>query len=303
VEEDLRAALERALEDAPAPARRYPPPIAELIAELDRVDDSVLVLASVLGPDAVAAEPGLLARVRGQSLAGWSLAPRQRTLIGLRAALQPDGSSQGHGLGGTRAGIARNGQLPALLPSQLALPRMVLVAKKSRDELLYRTRMGDLSLAAQPMVLLLDDTPATFGAVGVTLRFVANLLAGLAIRRHRRCALIPLGTPRLEFLNEPADLVHVWAEGTVERPDLVTALAVAGSAAAQLSDSLDGLPRLVVLTHPYLACPVRPGLHIVRVRYPGVPAEDPAPRTHMLAHDAGPEEIHEVIADILGDRS
>ena len=301
--EDLRAAVQRVLEAADVPAERYEPPVAELLGELDRIDDSVLVLATLLGPDAVAAEPDLLIRARSQSFRDWSLAPRQRRLLGLRSLLRSDGSSQGQGMGDTRAGIARSGELPSLLPSQLALPRTVLAAKKSRDELLFRTRQGDLPMGAQRVVLLLDDTPAAFGAVGVTIRFVANLLAGIAIRQHRRCALVPLSSPKARFLDQLADLVHLWAGGSVEPPDLTAALTVATAASAQLSDPLDGLPRLILLTHPYLVCPSRPGLFSVRVHYPGIPVEITAPRTHVLPPGATPEQLHEVIGSILGDRS
>ena len=303
VREELRAAVEQALGGVAVSPEAYRPPVAELLGELDRIDDSVLVLATLLGPDAIAAEPDLLVRARGQSFGGWSLAPRQRRLLGLRSLLHSDGSSQGHGVGDTRAGIARNGELPSLLPSQLALPRAVLAAKKSRDELLFRTRQGDLPMKAQPVVLLLDDTPAAFGAVGVTIRFIANLLAGIAIRQHRRCALVPLGSPSVRFLDQMADLVHLWAGGSVNEADLAAALAAATAAAAQLSDPLDGLPRLVLLTHPYLVCPARADLFSVRVHYPGIPVESPAPRTYVLPSGATPEQLHEVIGSILGDRS
>ncbi len=303
VQDDLRAAVELALGGLPVATRPYEPPISELLAELDRIDDSVEILAILLGPDAVAMEPDLLARLRAHSFGGWSLTPRQRRLLGLRSALRSDGTSQGQGLGDTRAGIARNGELPSLLPTQLALPRLVLTAKMSRDELLYRTRQGELPTDAQPVVLILDDTPAAHGAIGVTLRLTANLLASIAIRQHRRCALVLLSSGRARFLDGMADLVHVWTAGSVERPSLPRALAAADEAAGQLSDPLTGLPRLVLLTHPFLACSPRSGLHIVRVRYPGVAAEDQTPRTHLLGADADPEELHAVIGAIVTDRS
>jgi WD40 repeat protein len=303
LDEDMRAAVEQALGGVPVPAEPYQVPAAGLLRELDRVDDSVLLLATLLGPEAVAAQPSLLARVRGHSFSGWSIAPRQRRLLGLRSMVRLQGDAQGQGLGDTRAGIARNGQLPSLLPSELALPRDMLTAKKARDELLFRTRQGSLPTAAVPVVLLLDDTPAAFGAVGVTIRVVANLIAGLALQRQRRCALVTLGNPAPRLLSHASDLIHVWAGGTLNQPDVPAALAAAAAAAAQLSDSLDGLPRLVLLTHPYLACPSRPELHQVRVHYPGIPVEDPSPRTHILAPDAEPEQFREVIAAILSDRS
>ncbi|MDG6101427.1 WD40 repeat domain-containing protein [Dactylosporangium aurantiacum] len=297
--EELRGAVEHALAGVALPAGSYQVPAAEILAELDTIDDSVLVLATLLGPAAVAAAPDLIARVRSQSFGGWSLAPPQRRLLGLRATVSTVGGSQGHGVGDTRGGIARHGELPSLLPSQLALPRAVLTAKKGRDELLFRTRQGDLPVEAQPVVLLLDDTPAAFGAVGVTLRVVANLLAGVAVRQHRRCALVQLSSSRVTFLTEMADLVHLWAGGAVERPDLPAALAAANGVAAQLSDPVNGLPRLLLLTHPYLPCASRPGLHVVRVHYPGIPVEDPSPRTHVIAPGADADTLHALIGDIL----
>jgi WD40 repeat protein len=300
--DEIRAAVEQSLAGA-LRFSPYDPPATALLRSLDQIDDSVLVLATLLGPDAVAAAPDLLARVRSQSFGGWSLAPRQQRLLGLRSLLRADGSSQGHGIGDTRAGVARHGELPSLLPSQLALPRPVLGVKLSRDELLFRTRQGDLVVRAQPVVLILDDTPAAFGAVGVTLRIVANLLAGIAIRQHRRCALVPLGSTVATFLTDMADLVRLWADGGVAGPDLAAALATATTAAAQLSDTVGGLPRLVLLTQPHLRCPSRPGLHVIRVHYPGLPVDDPAPRTHVLRPDAGPDEFHAVIGEVLTDRS
>jgi WD40 repeat protein len=299
---EMTAAVEQALSGPRVPLEAAAPPIPELLRELDRVDDSVLMLAMLLGPDAVESEPGILVRLRGQSFTGWTLAPRQRKLLGLRAMLRSGGSAQGQGTGDTRAGIARNGQLPWLLPSELALPRAVLAAKSARGELLFRTRQGSLPVVAQSVVLLLDDTPAAFGAVGVTLRVLANLLASLAIQRHRRCALITLGSPVARFIEDMSDLVHVWADGTVDRPDIATALSVAATVSAQLSDPLDGLPRLVLLTHPYQACPVSPALRVVRVHYPGLPVEDTAPRTHVLAPDAPPDQLFAVVTEILDDR-
>jgi len=301
--EELRDALERALDDVTIEVRDYHPAVDTLRGVLDRIDDSIVVLAMLLGPDAVAAAPDLLVRVRSQSFGGWSLAPRQQHLLGLRSLLRTDGRSQGRGVGDTRAGIARDGELPSLLPSQLALPMGVLGVKMSRDELLYRTRQGDLTVEAQPLVLILDDTPAAFGSVGVTLRIVGNLLAGTAIRQQRRCALVLLGSATSRFLTHGADLVHLWSSGSVERPDLSRALTGANAAAAQLSDVVGGLPRLVLLTHPYLACPRRAGLHVIRVHYPGNPVDDPEPRTYVLPPGASADEVHEVIGSILADRT
>jgi len=101
------------------------------------------------------------------------------------------------------------------------------------------------------------------------------------------------------LLGEMADLVHLWGAGSVERPDLRAALRAANAVAGQLSDPISGLPRLVLLTHPYLPCPSQNGLHIVRVHYPGSPVEDVTPRTHVLSPGAPAERLHEVIGLIL----
>ncbi len=45
-----------------------------------------------------------------------------------------------------------------------------------------------------------------------------------------------------------------------------------------------------------------PGLRVVRVHYPGIPLEDRAPRTSVLSPYADPEQIGQVIADVLSER-
>lgn len=297
--DDLRVALEQALHAGPPPVN-YRPPMRALRRELDLIDDALLLLAGLLGPDAVEAAPELLARVRRESFTGWRIGAQQRRLLGLRSMVRQGGGSQGHGVGDTRAGVARHGNLVSLLPSQLALPPAMLAVKRVRDELLFRTRQGELPVDARPVVLVLDDTAATFGAVGVTLRIVATMLAGGSVRQHHRSALVLLGSARPIMLGEMADLVQIWGAGSVERPDVSAAMAAASLACARLSDPLTGLPRVVLLTHPHLPCPPRPDLHVVRVHYPGLPVMDAGPRTHVLSPDAGADQLHEVVGHILG---
>lgn len=86
----MRSAVERALSGNPAMMSSYQPPGAELLAELDRIDDSLLTLAMLVGPDAVGAQPDLLIRVRGESFSGWSFAPRLSSAIRQRLAQTGD---------------------------------------------------------------------------------------------------------------------------------------------------------------------------------------------------------------------
>lgn len=297
--EQLQRALLHTLNGVPVPPSDNPPPMTALVEALGRIDDSVLTLVALLGPEAVAAEPELPARLRGLGTGLWPLPERQRKLLGVRATVWHEGTVQGRGLGDTRAGVSRQGELSALLPSQLALPPRMLAARHVRDELLFRTRQGTLPAATESMIVVLDDTPPAHGAVGATLRIVAHLLCAHLIARHRRCALILLGGPAsMRILSTTTDLVRIWGDAAFTPPATDEAFRLVTVAAAQLGDAVTGTPRTVVLTHPHLVC--GRDVDVVRVHYPGHPITYRSPRTFSLPPGAGPEEVFDVIGGILG---
>lgn len=300
--DDLAHALSRALAGSSVPARRSASVLTELTAALGTVDDRLLALLRVLGPEAVAADPTLPARMRALRLSLTPPGPEQRALLGLRLLDGDDGLAVG-GAGGTgRSGLARHGPANRLLPTQLALPTELLRARHARDELLYRTSSGRLPRDPHGVVLVLDDTPATHGKVGSVLRLAAHLMASAALRLSRPCALVPLTEPwRAGVLAGPEDLVRVWAAGALEAGDVATAFREAGVVAARLTSGGSGAPRVVLLSHPYLRAAPLPGLRELRVHYPRIPWRDPAPHRQVLPPDPSAEELRAALTALLLD--
>lgn len=298
--EDLAQALGRVLAGSSVPDRRTAPPLTELTAALGTVDERLLALLRILGPEAVAADPTLPARMRRLRLSLTPPGPAQRALLGLRL-LDGDAGLATGGLGGTgRTGLARHGPANRLLPTQLALPTELLRARHARDELLYRTSSGRLPRDPHGVVLLLDDTPATHGKVGSVLRLAAHLLTTASLHLQRPCALVPLSEPwRSRLLVGPEDLVQVWAAGSLEAGDVRTAFREAEVVAGRLTADMAGPPRVILLSHPYLQPVPMPGLRELRVHYPRIPWREPARHRHVLPPDPSPEELRASLTALL----
>jgi WD40 repeat protein len=276
--DDLAMALRRVLAGPACPVSRVPVPLVELAGLLDGVTDRLMTLLDLLGPDAVAAEPSLPARLRHLRDELTPLTATQRRLLAVRVPLAGEGGSEGGAGGQGRAGVARHGNIGALLLSQLALPTKAFRIRYALDELLYRTRSGSPPPALRAAVLVLDDTAAAHGQVGVTLRLIAHLIATMVIRKGNRCALVSLGTPATDaMLSRPEDVVRIWTAGTDMPPDLDAAGRLAGGLVSQLVTVHGGDTRVILLTHPYQSPLAYPGSVTVRVHYPGYPvtADDP----------------------------
>ncbi|GAA0252304.1 hypothetical protein GCM10010492_61010 [Saccharothrix mutabilis subsp. mutabilis] len=269
-------------------------PLAALVGVLDGVDDRLLTMLGLLGPEAVAAEPLLPVRMRALREQLWALDAGQRRLLGLRLTTRAAGRAQGAGLG-ERAGLARHGAVNALVPTQLALPEL-LGLRYTRGELLYRTRQGALPPVLRSAVLVLDDSPAAHGQVGVTLRMVAHLVASALVDDHHRCAVVRTGEPGAAvFLGRAQDLTALWTGGSVRRADVGTALRTAERVADGLADPLVGPARVLVLTQEYAEVPERPSLRCIRVRYPGRVGGGGL----TLRCDASAEEVLDVVVAAL----
>jgi hypothetical protein len=53
------------------------------------------------------------------------------------------------------------------------------------------------------------------------------------------------------------------------------------------------------LTHPFLRHPPTPGLHTLRVHYPGAPLRAAGPRTHVLPPDPDPGALRRVLTALV----
>ncbi|MEU1626689.1 hypothetical protein ABZ746_15450 [Streptomyces sp. NPDC020096] len=299
---ELADALGRVLAGSSVTPRCPAPPLTELTAALQAVDERLLGLLRILGPEAVAADPTLPARLRRLRLSLTPPGPNQRALLGLRLLDGDAGLAVGANGGTGRSGLARHGPVDRLLPTQLALPEDILTVRHIRDELLYRTSSGRLPPDPHGLVLLLDDTPATHGKVGSVLRLSAHLMAAASLRRQRPCAVVPLSEPwRSRMLLNHEDLVHLWATGALEAGDVQAAFREVDVVGGRMGGALAGAPRVILLSHPYLEVGSRPGLRELRVHYPRLPWREDSRHRRTLGPDPAPDELRATLTALLGE--
>jgi hypothetical protein len=140
------------------------------------------------------------------------------------------------------AGVARSGPLTRLLPTQLALPGDLRTTRLAENQLLFRQHRAPAPPAPQPVTLILDTTPPTYGPAGTALRLAAHLITTTLWAYGHHPALITLDDPDAATeLHVPADLIRLWTSTTLDDP--AVPLATARHAAAAL-----GQPA-VLLTH------------------------------------------------------
>jgi hypothetical protein len=237
-------------------------PLQQAVAS---VDDRLLTLLAMLGPQAVAADPALIVRLSRKLPALPALSEPHRRLLGLRLDLDGEGVAQGQGPGSERAGVQRRGDLRSLVPSQLALPEAVLQARQARGELLYRARSGREPPKLRPAVLLLDVSPASFGPVEKTTRLAAYILASTLLQARLPVWLVTAGgAGTASLLEQPADLMDLWTRRTLEPPRPTRALTVARALRATLIGQGAFEPVIVLLAQANFGAeeedPMRSGL-------------------------------------------
>jgi hypothetical protein len=258
---------------APAvPAATPPPPVGFLLPALAAVDERLLALLAALGPRALAADPGLVLRLRHRVGHLPALAAPQRRLLATRIAPVEAGPAQGGGAGFDRAGLASRGPVTALLPSQLALPPALLLHRHLNGGLLYRARTGREPPRLRPTVILLDTGPACYGPVEALTRPGAYALAETLAHRRIPAVLLGTGAHQLHLLDHPAGRLEILTARTLEPADPVACLTKARALLAGLDgDAL--APIVLLLTHCFFAAeaerlPALPGLRALFVRYP-----------------------------------
>ena len=96
-------------------------PLAPLRQNAALIDDRLLALLTLLGPEAVMVDPGLPLRLCRQAPTLPVLSVPQRRLLALRLPLDRGRHAQGGGMASARTGISRQGSLQTLLPSATGL--------------------------------------------------------------------------------------------------------------------------------------------------------------------------------------
>ena len=309
----LRDALTEALKGDPIPAEAPPLPIAPLQAAAQRIDDRLLTLLTLLGPDAIAADPGLPLKLLPQVKNIPPLTSKQRQLLGLKVRFGgTQGRATGSSPGADRARIGgietgRRTDWNALLPSQLALPKEVLAYRHDRGELLFRAHEVAEPPRLRPTVILLDTSPPT------CLTEPTARLAAFTVTRTLYQAGLPTilvtsgGTEMILPIDKTADLVEVWTHRTLKPANAPRSLKLAQSLRANL-DSEGGLEAIVLLvTHPWFgADDEMPSMSHVRglfIQYPGYPVRPVLAtqyeRWQMVApdHTTG---LDQILGDLMG---
>jgi ATP-dependent Clp protease ATP-binding subunit ClpC len=251
-----------------------PPPltVAALQQAAETVDERLVTLLTAVGPEAVAADPGLPLRLLPKLPATPKLTAPQRRLLGIRLRSGTAGRSLGYGSGSERSGVELRGDLRSLLPSQLALPDEVLTSRHLRGELLYRARTGKEAPRLRPAVLVLDVSPASFGPVEATTRLAAHVLASSLLQAGLPVILVTAGgRSEVHPLERMSDLVEVWTRRRLEPAEAGRSVGVARA----LRETLRGgalEPVIVLLAHAWFGAeeevPAVAGLRGLFVQYP-----------------------------------
>jgi len=270
---ELQAALTTALTGQSSAPQPPAPPLAGLQQNVARIDERLVDLLMIIGPEAVALDPGLPLRLSRQPPLVPPLSAAQRRLLALRLpAVAEPGRVQRIGRGGERAGIVRHGELQALLPSQLMLPALLLHSRHVRGELLYRAHTAQESPRWRPVVLVLDVTPPCYGPVEVLTRLAAHMIVQSVRQAQLPVMLITTGSSsRVHLLESPTDGLAVWTQRSDAPADAAGALRLARSLRESLRDGpLE--PIVVVLTQPWFGAeddlPVTPALRGLFIQYP-----------------------------------
>ena len=169
------------------------------------------------------------------------------------------------------AGVARTGPPTRLLPTQLALPRNLMSIRLAENQLLYRQHRAPAPPSPQPVTIILDTTPPTFGPAGTTLRLAAHLITTTLWDHGQHPALITLTSPAtLTELRTPADLIRLWTSAALHDP--ATALPPALQTAATPGSPSSCSPTTTPPRQPLRPPPGHPAAH-----HPPPPRK-PAPR-------------------------
>ncbi|OAD18751.1 repeat, subgroup [Candidatus Thiomargarita nelsonii] len=249
-----------------------PPPLAALQQAAEPIDDRLLSLLTLLGAEAVAADPGLPLRLAQRAPQLPPLSQHQRRLLGMSLRLETGSRAQGSGIGTEHAGVTLHGNLSALLPSQLALPQPVFHCRHLRRELLYRARIGQHPPRLRSTIIVLDITPPCFGPIETLTRLAAHIIATSLWQAQLPVVLVTtddIGS--VHPLEQPADLVEIWAQRNLKPANINRTLSAARAMRETLHEAYVE-PVIVLLTHTWFAVEknISPptGLRALFVQYP-----------------------------------
>jgi len=278
----MSTALQAGLKGEPIEPQAPPPPISLLQEAAKLIDDQLLSLLTILGEQAVAAEPALPLRLLSRIPDLPALSTLQRQLLGVRVCFGDyAGRSSGNAPGAERgqvSGVETSSRIDwsSLLPSQLALPQPVLNYRYQRGELLFRTRKLAEPPRLRPTVLLLDVSPPTFGPIEAITRIAAFAVANFLRQAEIPVVLVTTGEEqeRIVQLDNPQDLVEIWTQRAIAPPNEIRSLKLAHAVRTNLLDESGLEPIILLLTHPWFGAEQKisriKGLRGLFIQYPAV---------------------------------
>jgi ATP-dependent Clp protease ATP-binding subunit ClpC len=144
----------------------------------------------------------------------------------------------------------------ALLPSQLAMPKIVQTYRYIRGELLFRAREMAEPPRLRPTVLLLDVSPPCFGPVEAITRLAAFTMAQSLRKVGVPVVLVTNGdgvgdSETVLELRHPQDLLEIWTMRSLKPANAKRCLQLANVMRESLRDGEGLEPVIIVLTQPW----------------------------------------------------
>ncbi|WP_369242487.1 WD40 repeat domain-containing protein [Streptomyces sp. R21] len=289
-----------AVSPAATGAERQPgPEVDALTAAADRVGERTVGMLTVLGPEVAAADPGLILRLIGRE-SDLPLLDAQGLKLLAAASLEQSKVTTHVGVATHvpgAIGVSRHGLPDQLLQTQLALPSEILTLRRLTHELLYRQHSAFVPPRPQPVTLVLDTTPPTFGGVESLLRLVGHLITTSLWQQGERPLLVTAGRPdRVVELTGPAQLMELWTSRTLYSPEETLAMALDTARA-------EGLP-VVLLAHQHAPRPEHaPWLRLLATHHPGEPPAEGLSngRHHFLPPSPPARQLVSTVRALLAD--
>ena len=245
----LTVALAGDLIDPNAPL----PPLVFLRQTIAGIDASLLTLIEALGPEVVAADPGLPLRLRYRVTQLPRLNSVQRYLLGHHLMPAPKRSPIRTPLAFPSGGGFISALGTAVCPEHR---RMEIERLFTRQYFLYfhHETKGDLlpTSRLRPTVIILDCSPACRGAVERIIRPAAHALATTLHRQGLPTVFVSAGgQPTVHLLEQPTDLLTLLTQRSPNPPDPVATFTVATALRRQFVGSNTALdPIMLLLTQP-----------------------------------------------------
>jgi WD40 repeat protein len=226
---ELRDTLNEALADSAA-TRPADVDLKELRTGAEQITDQIVALLTILGPEAVAADPALPLRLAHHAPGLPALAISQ--LLILSETTKPGTVRLRASDGGERrapgtVGVGRHGNLTQLLATQLALPADLLRVRYLQSHLLYRRHTTRIPPTPEPVTFILDTTPPTYGPAENVLRLAAHLITAVLWDHGEHPVLISLTRPDIAIpLTRHEHLAQLWTSRTLDPPGPTIAAAL-----------------------------------------------------------------------------